>query len=438
MNALIHLHQIPFLKQYDRKMSEQSKKLTIGQSVIWNTWGNLLYYGTQWIITVFVTRLLGYRAAGTYSLAMSITNAFTALANYGIRNYQISDIREKYTAGNYGLSRIFTCALSLVLCSAFVIVNGYNVDVCACVIVYMVFRISEAWFDYLSAIYQREWRLDYLGKSLTIRSIVLFVVFIIVTICTHNLLIIIISMAISMNIIVLLYDNRNAFKLETVNLVLNIKGVFRLLVECIPLAIFSIFSSSIASIPRYFLDMYCGKEMLGIYASVAAPVLIIQLVAGNIFNPMLSAFTESIEKKERREFISLIKKCVWVTACITIASLIVAKVFGRLGLILLFGDSIDGYEYLLIPLILCTIATALIWFLSGLLTIVRDFKNLMVGNGIAAVICSICSVILIKQADMQGANLALLVGNVVGTLFLAIAFFKNKDVSFIWRKSNYR
>ena len=51
------------------------------------------------------------------------------------------------------------------------------------------------------------------------------------------------------------------------------------------------------------------------------------------------------------------------------------KIFGHWGLELLYGDEVAAHEDLLLPLIGCTILTAIVWFLCALLTVVREIKR---------------------------------------------------------------
>lgn len=411
------------------KDKEQEKQLSIKQSVTWNTWGNLFYFGVQWLMTVLVVRLIDYSAAGIYSFAMSVTNVFAALSLYGIRNYQISDLNNKYSAGDYAKCRLITELASLVLCTLFVVANNYSKYTCACIIAYMTFRLSESTFDLFSAIYQRNWRLDKLGVSLTVRSVILFAGFVIAIAITHSILVAFIVMSVLMHFSIMLYDYKNAELMETMKLPGGYSKTKALLIECAPLAVFAMFSSSIASIPRYFLDLMAGDETLGIYASVAAPTLIIQLVATNVFNPLLSAFSEALLDRKKDVFVNLMKRCIFLVIIIGTASVIAAKYLGRWGLMLLFGNSIDGYEYLLIPLVLCTIATAVIWFFSGILTVMRSFKHLIIGNALAAVSCALFSPLMIRLYEAQGATYALLAGNLLGIAYLSKSMlYKIKEI----------
>ena len=391
----------------------QKKKLTIKESVFWNTWGSVIYLGVQWLQTILVVRLLGYEDAGVFSLAMSVTNIFYSLSVYGIKNFQISDIDAKYSAGNYVLSRMVTGAGSLFLCSIFAIVNRYDTRQIICIIAYMVFKLSESFFDVFLGFYQKHWRMDYMGKSMTMRAVLMLFLFPTVLWMTKDLLLAIVFMTISVFAVILFYDLKNANQLEPIHILQNHPRIWPLLVECIPLAIYYILSTSIGSIPRYFLEIYEGSEKLGIYASVAAPTLIVQMASTYIFNPMVTVFSECYKENDKKKFLKTLWQCSGAVLGVSLVAIVGAKIFGRFGLRLLYGESILKYEYLLIPLIVCTITTALSWLFCGVLTVLRNFRSLLVGNGIATAASVGLSIILIPIWDMQGATYALLLGNLI-------------------------
>lgn len=402
-----------------------TKKLTIKQSILWNSWGSLIYLGVQWLQTVLVARLLGYEDAGIFSLAMSVTNIFYALSIYGMRNFQVSDIEEKYTADNYVVSRVVTGAGAFVLCVGFTILNKYNFQQTICIIAYMLFKLSETIFDVFSGFYQKRWRMDILGKSMTMRAIIMLCIFPGVMVVTQNLLSAIVSMAIGVFCVILFYDIKKTRELETFEL--NVEGdkVLRLLVECFPLAIYLVLTTSIGSIPRYFLEIYQGSEKLGIYASVATPTLIVQMAATYIFNPMVTVFAECLNRKDKKQFVKTLFQCLIITATVSVVALAGGKIFGRIGLFILYGEGIVEYEYLLIPLIICTITTAFVWLFCGILTVTRNFKALLVGNGCALLFSIVLSMVLIPRWEMQGATYALLLGNVVGIIISVYYIIKD-------------
>ncbi len=409
----------------------QEKKLSIKESVLWNTWGSVLYLGTQWLLTVLVTRLLGYDDAGIFSLAMSVANIFYALSIYGMKNFQISDLKRKYSPGNYVVSRMVTASGAFLLCIGFVLVNGYEIKQTLCIIIYMLFKLSEAFFDVCLGFYQKNWRMDFMGKSMTMRAFLMICTFPVVMIITHSLLWSIVAMAIAVYGVIIFYDMRNAMKLEEIRLTPEFKVIGKLLAECAPLAIYLILSTCIGSIPRYFLEMFEGNEALGIYASVAMPTLIVQMAATYIFNPMITVFSESCDQKDKPRFLKTLKQCFIALLCIAVVGLIGGKLLGKIGLFILYGESILAYEYLLLPIIVCTITTACAWLMYDILTIFRDFKALLIGNGLSVAISIAMSLVLIPAWGMQGTTFALMIGNVSGIVVCIIALVTNTKKKFV-------
>ena len=84
-----------------------------------------------------------------------------------------------------------------------------------------------------------------------------------------------------------------------------------------------------------------------------------------------------------------------------------------IGLRILFGEDILQYADLFMPVIFCTIATALSWYINMLLTIYRDFKGLLISNFIG-LICSVAlSVPLINIMGLNGTSFSLLISTMV-------------------------
>ena len=83
------------------------------KSVFWN----MMSSGLNSVVSIFllwiVTMINGVSDAGIFSLAFSTSQMMLTIGNYGMRNYQATDIRNKYSTGVYLSSRIFTNAIIL-------------------------------------------------------------------------------------------------------------------------------------------------------------------------------------------------------------------------------------------------------------------------------------------------------------------------------------
>ena len=114
------------MKKNMRNDYNGGKKLSMKQSILWNSWGSMFYLGCQWLLTILVVRISGVDNAGLLSLAMSVSNIWYSLAVYGMRNFQVSDTNEKYSNGLYISSRIFTGSAALFGCIIYTLVLSYS------------------------------------------------------------------------------------------------------------------------------------------------------------------------------------------------------------------------------------------------------------------------------------------------------------------------
>lgn len=399
-------------------MSE--KKLSIQSSVFWNTVGSAFYLGCQWLLTVLVVRLSGVDAAGMLSLAMSVCNIWYCLAVYGMRNFQVSDTRQQYTNGSYIYSRILTCGAALAGCLIYTLIMPYDFTSTLCILLYFVYKCSEAFFDVYAGIFQKEWRLDYAGKSMILRGVLSLGSFCLLLKLTDNLCLTIGVMALLCLASILIYDIPTARKLTEIKLDTHFPKVKALLIECFPLVIYTLLSSAIGSIPRLFLERIAGTYDLGIYSSVATPTLIIQMGATYIFNPFVTLFAERYHERDKKGFLSALWKCILAVFAIAVIGIIGGKLLGFWGLNLLYGSEVAAHTDLLIPLILCTILTAFAWLLCGVLTAIHQFQGLVVGNAAAVAASIILSPILEQWLHMQGASLTLGLATCIEAIILLL------------------
>ena len=99
------------------------------------------------------------------------------------------------------------------------------------------------------------------------------------------------------------------------------------------------------------------------------------MAASYIYNPLLGTFVELFLKGDRKGVVSLIGKVCLAVVGITVAVSILFLLFGEFGLTLLFGEKIVPYVYLLQPMLLCTMATAYIWFFMDILIVYRRMRR---------------------------------------------------------------
>ena len=188
-----------------------------------------------------------------------------------------------------------------------------------------------------------------------------------------------------------------------------------LFTTCFPAAVALVLGWAIPSIPRQVLGMMFGASALGIYASVASPVVIVQMGAQYIYSPLLSSFAQCYLAKDTSGFLRLFAKVFVAIMVLAVVSLIGFSLVGEWALCFIYGDSIRDFSCLLPPLVCCTICTAFMWFLGDLLVVVRDMKGNLACFSAAFVVCVVCSYPMLVAFGLNGASFATMAGLVVGS-----------------------
>ena len=399
---------------------DTGKKLSLKKSIMWNTIGSLFYFGCQWLMSILVIKLSGIDDGGTLSLAMSVCNIWYSIALYGMFAFEVSDTEGKFTHREYLVSRYITSGISLLGCLIYILVLNYSATQNICILLFFVIRFTEAMENVYSAIFQLNWRLDIAAKSMLMRGFLTISLFIGMLSQTKNLALTIGVIAACCLAVILLYDARMVKKVVPEPGTVSMSKIWKLLVECLPLAVYSIMANFIATVPRLFMESLLGNYKLGIYGSIAAPTVIIQMLSSYIFNPYITVFAEAYNNNDEAGFKKAVRKCLMAIAGISALAIGATIVLGKWALGFLYNSDVAAHSYLLLPLIIISIFVALNWLLCGVLTVIRSFKIINIANTLAVVISSGLSYVLEKKMDMQGANAAVIIAMVIEVLILAI------------------
>ena len=219
-------------------------------NMFWNFIGNLFYMATQWILTILVVRLAGYSVSGEFALAISVTNIFYAVAVYGMRNYQVSDIESQFSDLDYILSRVVTNVFAVILCMLFCRLNSYSRQQCWIIFLYMLFKVSESFIDVFHGCIQKKWRLDLIGQSFLLRAFFNTLVFVVVLMLTDSLAISIFFMMVVSFSVLIFFDIRKGIGKWTSSDKVVLPKVMMLLKMVFPFAIYYCMINIIGTLPR--------------------------------------------------------------------------------------------------------------------------------------------------------------------------------------------
>jgi len=260
-----------------RKRVKYLKKVTAQKVFFWNILGSMSSAAVSVILLFIVTRALNSASADIYSFAYAIANLFVIVASFQVRDFQATDIREKYSFDTYFVTRIISNVAMVLLLVTYLIFNTNthsNIGI-------IFWGVSEALSDVFQGLFQQKERLDIAGKSLFLRNTISTIVFALTLVISKNLLWSVIAQTISSFVFIALFDYPNSKVFHRLNLKsVRLSNIINVLKDCLPLFINAFLLVSIYNQPKYALNDIFNQGLIGtctliflIGAFIAIPAL---------------------------------------------------------------------------------------------------------------------------------------------------------------------
>lgn len=383
-------------------------------NMAWNTAGSLAYHMCQWLVMVLTARVTGsYEAAGVLALAMSISNIFTPFALYRMRAYQVSDLEEEHTAGEYLGFRLVTCGIAFAACMV------YSLATCPasslpCIALYLLFKSAEQVIDVLAGLEQQRSRLDLAGRSMLLRGFGTLGAFLAAAAATRSVEWGVAAMLAATLAVLAAYDAPTAEGLGPIRPRWNTRSFARLFGRCLPAVAAAVAAGAVLTIPKQQLGVLWGDAALGVYSTVAAPVAVIQLGASCMYSPLLGRIADAYHSGDKKRLCGVLAATGAGTALLAVFALAAAGIGGQGALALLLGADMAAHADLLAPMILCAVCTVALMFAGDVLLAVREFKGSCVSGVLALTAALILSAPLVERAGMNGVSLVGITANGAG------------------------
>lgn len=403
-------------------MSGEQEPLSMKRNMLWNSAGSFTNLLAQWLITVLVVRIAsGYDAAGLYSLAVSVYGIFAPVAQYRMYTYQISDTHHENTVGEYFTLRVITNGIALVACFGYALLTC-PLSAVPAIMLYGLFKSAALLIDVFHACDQRHYRMDYIGISLAMQGVSSLAIFALAFSLTQNLEITLALVSLALLVIGLVYDMPRSNGFEKLRLGITWRKTRYLLLKCLPIVIGALAMAAAVSAPRQYLFDAMGEATLGVYASVAAPVAIIQTGASYIYYPLIGYFADYYDRGEKRKLIGLLLRVTGGIALVGVACAVLLELFGAPILEMFFANNIGQYAYLLVPMIVSAMITAYVWFLNDLLIAVRDFRGNLIGSIVPLVVALACMVPFVQWWGMNGVSFTAIASYLAAAVSMGASF----------------
>ena len=387
------------------------------KNTLLNTSSSIVYFFLQWVTTVLAVRFSSFETAGIFALAISFTNIFYYIALFGIRNFQISDVTNTYSAGKYMAARIVAAFLAMLGFLIMAWLTNLTCYVFWCYFVYMIFKLCEAYTEGYFSVLQKRDRYNYLAFSYFIKGVAATLAFSCTLWFTHDLLVAIIAMTAGYLAVIFTVDvfqiRQLDFKCQFV-----LDGWNKILYHCIPLLLMSLSVPVMNYITRFAIEQTYNAYYVGQYASLSSVIVVMSTFAGAIFVVFIPQVSTWSSNGEWHQISKLIRKTMVLLAALGVLAMIVGKLLGPSVCALIFGADILESIDLLVPLLFTSTLLMIKSFFSALLVSFGRRKQLLVGECGGAALCLVSAIPLTNIYGMQGTNLSYALGVAIQILLL--------------------
>lgn len=390
----------------------------LGRNFIWNSVGNTAYNGLQWLITVMTARKAGLDTAGVLAYAMTVSLAFRTIATYGIRDFQASDHKNKYSSADYMGFRIITCFAALALCVLFLMLNGISGAQAEAVFLYMLFRVSEGFSDLFQGIMQKNDRLDRAGISLTVKAVITTAAFA-AGFFSAGLITGLRLMSLSALAVTFLFELPYAGRISGEGIGVSMKRCRSLAGEAAALLIYLAEASVMFNAPQYILSVFYDKQSLGAYSAVFSLALIIRAAFQYMYTPFITELSKLNASDDPDGFRRIAVKLVSGFAVLSAAFSVIAAFLGVPVLRVVYGEEILQFKQLIIPAVAAVCVYSLTTFACTVEIIKRHLKILIISHTAGALVCISAVCLFIRLFGMNGASYGFMLASAVALSMVA-------------------
>ena len=401
---------------------------TMKRDYFWNTLGVFIQNAISPLLLIVVTRVNGIDDSGVFSFAFSVAVVFWAIAMWGGRTYQVSDVSNKFMRQSYVLMRLLLSFTVLILALLFCLANGYNYEKTAILMSLVVVRVLEGLSDVYYGVMQSEDKLYVSGKIMFVKYILAFLVFAAVDFFTQNVLLSTAYFVAVMGIFLLFIDVPMAkridpsitAKLFTRNLTKQALSIIKILT---PVFVVSFFAMLALNIPRYFVDLHHESE-IGYFGILVMPVTLIVLMMTLILQPNVMQLSRLLKQKDIRLFNKQVFKICGVTLSAGVLILGLTAIIGVPALEIVFGIDFQKYYIILVVVVVAAIINALVSVLMNILVIMRVFQPQVFVLVLTNISLLVASALLIPEGGVITAVVLFMAVNLIQLVLLGIIYGK--------------
>jgi O-antigen/teichoic acid export membrane protein len=415
---------------------------TLRANFAWNAAGIIAFSLSQWGILAVFAKLGTPALVGQIVYGLALTTPLFVIASLQLRQIQATDTDHRHRLGQYLGVRVLTTGAAIIVAA---IVAGVawtaGAQLSLIVMLLALSKTFDAGSDVLYGLFQQVERMDYVGISLILRSLLAFASVVALLHASHSAPIALAGMVVSWCGVFFLFDipvarnllrkrERPARISETISD--SLRPIFArrqlapLCLEAAPLGVVAFLFAVQAQVPRYVIAGILNTRELGLFSAAAYLTFIGAALVNALGAPASVRLAQYYVAGARSSFRQLMTKLLLIAGALGIAGVLVASFAGGRLLTLLYTNEYSRMAGVLTMLCAGSAISYVASFLGYGMTSLRRYR-IQVPIFLAVVLITLISCYwLTGRYGMMGTAAGVLVGNLGQLLMSAAVVLRTK------------
>ncbi|MDE6946228.1 MAG: lipopolysaccharide biosynthesis protein [Anaeroplasmataceae bacterium] len=374
----------------------------------WNTIAGGVNAAEAIVLLMIVTRTSGVEAAGVLSIAFALGNLLMTIGKFGVRSYQVTDVRKEYSFNVYYTLRICSVFAMVVISAGYIALKifggSYSLEKGAVVFCICLIYAIESFEDVFLGYYQEEGRLDIASKVFIIRWVSIISIFFVMIIACNNLLLAIWVALLGSLIcdIYLLVLTKRWFNMPKLRI--DRSRLYGLVKQCTALFAAAFLTFYVTNAPKYAIDKYLSEDIQAYYGYISMPVFVVELLNCFLYQPHMVDLANEWNSCQYKKFNKRTCKQYIAILFLTVVCAVGAFFLGIPILSYIYGVNLGLYRGELMVLMIAGGALAFVGYTSVLLTIMRKQTVLLYNMLIIAVLALLGFGKITQKFGMMGST----------------------------------
>lgn len=394
--------------------------LSVRRNMLWNAGGSLVYLVSNWLTTVLVVVFGGTPAAGSLAVCMAVGNIMATIVLFRARPVQVSDVRGAYSMGDFVTLRLLSTGAAFAFCAVYCALTVAPQNYVP-VFLYCLFKLTDSFCDVYHGLDQANGRLDYAGVSQLLRGVLVVASFVAGMAVFGRLWVAIALMTVSNLAVVMLYDLARSAQFGSLSPVWDAAHVRGLIATCVPGFVASLVVTLVVSLSRQVFGTWFGEDLLGLYAAVATPTVVVQALASYLYAPLLGPLAQNWAQGQTERIAKTLAGVLAAVCAVTLVGVGVGMLWGEPVLSAVYGERVGAHADLLTAMLACTAASACMYLMVDILVVLRDAVGSICSSVAALVACLCLMRPFFGEPNINAISLLIVASFAVG-MAVALAF----------------